>query len=715
MRQKIVIAMLIVLSVSLLLLPIPAIAQLGIDTGLQGDDYGTNDFPIGFTFNYWGTDYTTFGVTTNGWISLQNTAVGNPYTNMDFPMQGDLDGMIAAFFDDVMTYVSGQPEGKILYMTMGQEPNRQLVVQYNDQYFYGSDLPMGTFEIILYEGTNQIKFQYRYLRDEQAYGNSATIGLDNPETDEFVRYSFNTNSLTERQAIQLTPDGLGSYTINPNASYAWIDISGLTSLPPQDGGEYAGTDIIFTWEPVPGSNAYSIDIASSPDEANIIESHALENVTTFTYSDNLEEGNTYYARVAASLNYGGTYQNPSLFSDGITIDLTPPTVNKPIAVPGAEERIADFHLSGSDNHIVASYHIQIATDPSFSALLVDTDVINTRRYSHTGSLGQILYARAYAVDVAGNQSDYSEAAGPFEIPLLSPIAFSSDAYPVDQGDDSVEITVELLFPGDRTVNVNYATKDGTAIAGNDYTPASGLLTFAPGESTKSFAVTLLENTVDTLDQTFTVFLSNPQGAELLSPSECGIQIKRAVFNTPPEITRPTGEDTFTDPVITVSGTAAPGLTVEIFVNGVSQGTAMTYHSGHFILPGVRLSDGGNSVVAVSSNYYGVKSPTSEPLTVVLYPRPPAPSAPLGTAGDTVATLTWTSEGETDAHEGYAIYRNGHRLNHTLITETHYKDTRLTNGKMYHYTIVSVDAYGTEGYPSTPAPVTPQAGPEWEKP
>ena len=41
-------------------------------------------------------------------------------------------------------------------------------------------------------------------------------------------------------------------------------------------------------------------------------------------------------------------------------------------------------------------------------------------------------------------------------------------------------TVSLAQASGQTVSVQYATSNGTAIAGTDYLPASGTLTFAPG-------------------------------------------------------------------------------------------------------------------------------------------------------------------------------------------------------------------------------------------
>ena len=50
--------------------------------------------------------------------------------------------------------------------------------------------------------------------------------------------------------------------------------------------------------------------------------------------------------------------------------------------------------------------------------------------------------------------------------------------------------------------VDYATGDGTATAGADYTAANGTLTFAPGETTKPISITIADDTVDEDGETF---------------------------------------------------------------------------------------------------------------------------------------------------------------------------------------------------------------------
>jgi len=83
---------------------------------------------------------------------------------------------------------------------------------------------------------------------------------------------------------------------------------------------------------------------------------------------------------------------------------------------------------------------------------------------------------------------------------------------------SMEFTVTLSAASGDSVSVDYATSDGTATAGSDYTAASGALTFAPGETSKKVTVTLLDDMHDEGTETFTLTLSNlrPAGKATLA-------------------------------------------------------------------------------------------------------------------------------------------------------------------------------------------------------
>ena len=66
----------------------------------------------------------------------------------------------------------------------------------------------------------------------------------------------------------------------------------------------------------------------------------------------------------------------------------------------------------------------------------------------------------------------------------------------------------------QTVTVDYATTDGTATAGADYTATRGTLTIAAGSLKGTINVYILDDTVDEADETFTLTLSNAVNASI---------------------------------------------------------------------------------------------------------------------------------------------------------------------------------------------------------
>ncbi len=82
------------------------------------------------------------------------------------------------------------------------------------------------------------------------------------------------------------------------------------------------------------------------------------------------------------------------------------------------------------------------------------------------------------------------------------------------GSVNAVFTVSLSAASTQTVTVQYATANGTATAGSDYTPASGTVTFAPGELSKAVSVAVLGDTAVEPTETFVVNLSNATNATI---------------------------------------------------------------------------------------------------------------------------------------------------------------------------------------------------------
>ena len=63
----------------------------------------------------------------------------------------------------------------------------------------------------------------------------------------------------------------------------------------------------------------------------------------------------------------------------------------------------------------------------------------------------------------------------------------------------------MLFSSD--VTIDYATSNGTATAGSDYTAASGTLTFSAGDTSKTFTVSITDDALDEDNETATITIS----------------------------------------------------------------------------------------------------------------------------------------------------------------------------------------------------------------
>src|SRR5262249_53788663 len=67
------------------------------------------------------------------------------------------------------------------------------------------------------------------------------------------------------------------------------------------------------------------------------------------------------------------------------------------------------------------------------------------------------------------------------------------------------------------------------------------------------------------------------------------------------------------------------------------------------------------------------------------PPPAKPTGVKATAGDASVTVTWNANSEADL-QGYNVFRDGAKVNATLVTATTYTDSGLTNGTQYCYTV-----------------------------
>jgi hypothetical protein len=94
------------------------------------------------------------------------------------------------------------------------------------------------------------------------------------------------------------------------------------------------------------------------------------------------------------------------------------------------------------------------------------------------------------------------------------VSFETDRLQIAEDAGQVVLNVSLSTSSTLTVTVDYATVEGSALAGEDFVPAGGTLTFAPGSSLGTLSVTLLDDALPEQDESFSVVLTAPQDATL---------------------------------------------------------------------------------------------------------------------------------------------------------------------------------------------------------
>jgi Zn-dependent metalloprotease len=97
---------------------------------------------------------------------------------------------------------------------------------------------------------------------------------------------------------------------------------------------------------------------------------------------------------------------------------------------------------------------------------------------------------------------------------VAEVAFSDAVYSVNEAAGSAVITVSRTGSTSGTATVDYATADGSAVAGVDYTAVSGTLNFADGQASQTFSVPIIDDGMIEGNELLQLTLSGAVGADL---------------------------------------------------------------------------------------------------------------------------------------------------------------------------------------------------------
>jgi hypothetical protein len=98
----------------------------------------------------------------------------------------------------------------------------------------------------------------------------------------------------------------------------------------------------------------------------------------------------------------------------------------------------------------------------------------------------------------------------------------------DDGSQNMTFTVSLTSPAALPVTMNFATINGTATSGDDFTAAAGTLTFETGQSSKTITVPILGDLLQEGNETFTVELTSVANANVTKATGTGTIIDNEI-------------------------------------------------------------------------------------------------------------------------------------------------------------------------------------------
>ena len=316
----------------------------------------------------------------------------------------------------------------------------------------------------------------------------------------------------------------------------------------------------------------------------------VADVTVFSTTVTATGGNWSVDRTSSAGLAPGSYSLSAIATDAagnsgtatqaVVIDTTAPTaptVTSQTTNDTTPEITGTATLgSGESLTIALNSHTYTAGDGHLSyndsahtwtLLIPSDDVLAEGTYSVTATV----------TDSAGNATSDSTSS---EL-VINNVSLSINDITVNESDGTATFTVTRSGDIGASASVDYATSDGTAKAVADYTPTSGTLHFATGETSKSITVAIIDDHIFEGSEFFNITLSNANSGTSISDNFAVATIKDDDADTG----TPTGSITVTgkgdvsegsDAIFTVTLGAASSSATIITLTAGATGDSATY-------------------------------------------------------------------------------------------------------------------------------------------
>jgi hypothetical protein len=310
-------------------------------------------------------------------------------------------------------------------------------------------------------------------------------------------------AVIEGAMLSFTVSRTGSTDSSISVNYATSDGTASAS------SDYAAATGTLTF--AIGQATRSVDVATTDDAA--VESSETVNLTL--------SGATGGATISDAQGVGTINDND--FAPSFTIS------SNASAVEGSPVEFTVTKSGTTTGTLTVDYATAAGTatpGTDFTATsgtlsFLDTDTTKTISVATTDDVtteGNETFTVTISNAAAGSTITTPQGTGTINDNDNPPPSFAVNDVSVTEGGDLV-LTVTKTGSTSSSFSVDYATANGTATAGTDYTATSGTLTFDPADATQAITIPTTGDTTFESDETFTVTLSNATGGATITDGQ----------------------------------------------------------------------------------------------------------------------------------------------------------------------------------------------------
>lgn len=292
----------------------PIVGGTVVASGTQIDDRLFANVPIGFSFSFNNSQYSTLTISENGYVTFGSV----------LPLATGFLGPMSYFWGEgaiapLGVDLRGRAESQIVTQLTGSAPNRVFIVQWQTLGFNngGNLADSASFQVRLEEGTNNVSISYGNFRIAENNGYDCEVGLRGRFDGEFATRivpspsdeaptpwvnAQNGKASTDRARVTLVR-GVSMQLLTggiPPSGLVWSWSAGTQLVPPALTAPTSGSTFsvpgIFRWNPVNGISQYNIIITPDTTATNVpVYRKVNENAFALAASDiRFTPGSTYY-------------------------------------------------------------------------------------------------------------------------------------------------------------------------------------------------------------------------------------------------------------------------------------------------------------------------------------------------------------------------------------------------------------------------------------